>query len=509
MKRVRIVLVVIIILAGFLFFTTRTQASANVEPGLRDNIVTAGSGSYLVYMKDQANLSAAYSMNWEERGQYVYDTLYATATQSQANLLGYLEAQRSVSAVSEYKSFFIVNAVEIKSDVATFDAIAARPDVAAIRASKVYELPEPVITEGGEVLAIEWGVAKINAPSVWSTFGATGQGVVVANIDTGVRHTHNALVDMYRGTLTGSHDHNFFDPSNVCGGSVCDNNGHGTHTMGTMVGDDGGSNQVGVAPGAIWIAAKGCESNFCSDFALLSSAEWILAPCDFGAMPGDASCDPSMRPDIVNNSWGGGGGDPWYQASVNAWRAAGILPAFSAGNSGPGSSTIGSPGDYCNVVASGATASNDTIGSFSSRGPGDFPACTDKPDVSAPGVAVRSSYSTSDNAYAIANGTSMASPHTAGCMALLLSIDPSLDYDDIYTLLTTTAVDLGAAGFDYNFGYGRIDCFAAAQAIGDPPPITPTPTSDVPTPTTTRVRPTPTVGPTATPRVRPTIPSYP
>src|SRR5690606_25542066 len=125
-------------------------------------------------------LSAAYSMDWEKRGQYVYDTLRATAAQSQANLLGYLEAQQAVSAVSNYKSFFIVNAIEITSDVATFDAIAARPDVAAIRASKVYEIPEPVIDEGGEVLAIEWGVAKINAPSVWSTFGATGQGVVVA-----------------------------------------------------------------------------------------------------------------------------------------------------------------------------------------------------------------------------------------------------------------------------------------------------------------------------------------
>src|SRR5690554_1808234 len=135
MKRVRIVLVVIIILAGFLFFATRTQASANVEPGLRDSIAATGSGSYLVYMKDQANLSAAYSMDWEKRGQYVYDTLRATAAQSQANLLGYLEAQQAVSAVSNYKTFFIVNAIEITSDVATFDAIAARPDVAAIRAS--------------------------------------------------------------------------------------------------------------------------------------------------------------------------------------------------------------------------------------------------------------------------------------------------------------------------------------------------------------------------------------
>ena len=105
--------------------------------------------------------------------------------------------------------------------------------------------------------------------------------------------------------------------------------------MGTMVGDDGLGNQIGVAPGARWIAAKGCESNWCSDYALLQSAQWILAPCPLGVYPGDPSCDPGRRPQVVNNSWGGGPGQPWYQLSVQAWVAAGIFPAFSNGNLGP------------------------------------------------------------------------------------------------------------------------------------------------------------------------------
>ena len=133
---------------------------------------------------------------------------------------------------------------------------------------------------------MEWGIDRIRADQVWSTFGVRGEGITVANIDTGVEFTHPALVGKYRGNTGGgtfNHNYNWFDPSNVCGNpslAPCDNNNHGTHTMGTMVGDDGGANQIGVAPGARWIAAKGCETNNCSDAALLASGQWILAPTD-------------------------------------------------------------------------------------------------------------------------------------------------------------------------------------------------------------------------------------
>jgi len=457
-------------------------ATDKIEPGLRDAVATAGSASYWVYMAEQADLSAAYGISdWSERGWYVYDTLRETAASSQAGLISQLATLQQTEAVQNYRSFFVANAILITSDVNTLDAIAERSDVASIRAPKSYPVPElqPVdLTLAVE--AIEWGVNRIGSPQIWSGFGTTGEGIIVANIDTGVAYTHAALVNQYRGNLGGSfnHNYNWYDATNLCSGSApCDQNNHGTHTMGTMVGDDGGSNQIGNAPGATWIAARGCEANTCSDGALMASWEWMVAPCALGDDPGDPSCDPDQRPHVLNYSIGGPGGDPSDQPEVNAARAAGIVLAISAGNSGPGSNTVGSPGDYCNVIGVGATDINDNIGSFSSRGPGNFD-CGDpqrrKPDVSAPGVSVRSSIA--NGGYSNFNGTSMAAPHVAGCAALLLGIDPSLTHDDIFTALTTTAVDLGASGFDFNFGYGRIDCHAAAQSLGPPPP-TPTPSN--------------------------------
>lgn len=443
-----------------------------IEPGLREAIENApnGKGEFLVYMSEQADLGDAFGFeDRDERGEYVYDTLFNKAQSTQTDLLAYLNQQQSFDDVTEYRSFYIVNAVAVTGNVETLDALAARPDVSYIEGVKEYSIPEPIPGDEMGINALEWGVAKIRADEVWADFGTKGEGIVVANIDTGVLHTHAALVNQYRGTTTGSHDYNWYDPSGIYPSQPGDNNGHGTHTMGTIAGDDGGSNQIGVAPGAKWIAAKGCASSSCSSAHLLAAAEWVLAPYAIGGTP--AQGDSSKRPHLVNNSWGGGGGNTWYQPSVQAWRAAGILPVFSAGNSGPIPGNIGSPADYAESFAVGATDSSDNIASFSSFGPSSLTGET-KPDVSAPGVSVRSAWN--NGAYHSINGTSMAAPHVAGCAALLKSLDPSLTIEQIENLLTSTAVDLGASGPDYTFGYGRIDCRAAAEAIdgggggGDP-----------------------------------------
>lgn len=210
---------------------------------------------------------------------------------------------------------------------------------------------------------------------------------MVANIDSGVQYDHPALVASYRGNLGGGFDHayNWFDPAGVCTGTApCDNNDHGTHTMGTMVGDDGAGNQIGVAPGAKWIAAKGCEARSCSDASLLASGQWVLAPTDANGQ----NPRPDLRPDIVNNSWGGDGGDLWYQQTIAAWRAAGMFPVFSSGNDGPSCGSAGSPGDNSNAYAVGAYDVNDNIASFSGRGSG---TALIKPNIAAPGSGVRSS----------------------------------------------------------------------------------------------------------------------
>lgn len=302
---------------------------------------------------------------------------------------------------------------------------------------------------------------------MWKTLCVRGEGVVVANIDTGVDYRHPALVGQYRGNLGGTfdHDYNWFDPSAVCPGDApCDNNSHGTHTMGTMVGDDGDGNRIGVAPGATWIAAKGCESSSCSDRALLRSGEWVLAPTDLN---GD-NPRPELRPNVVNNSWGtNDGSDPFYAETVAAWVAAGIFPSFSNGNAGPACRTVGAPGSYPESYGVGAFDERNRIASFSSRGPSPVDGSI-KPDIAAPGVDVRSSV---PGGYASFDGTSMAAPHLSGSVALLWSAAPDLVGDIAATraVLDVTAIDVaddqcGGTPEDNNvWGEGRLDAFAAVQ----------------------------------------------
>ena len=235
--------------------------------------------------------------------------------------------------------------------------------------------------------------------------------------------------------------------------------------MGIMVGDDGGANKIGVAPQAKWLTCKGCEGSSCSSIALLECGDFILAPWDLSM----ANPDPSKRPHIVNNSWGGDGGQSFYRRTVQSWRAAGIFPAFSISNEGPFCTTAGSPGDYPETFSSGATDVFDAIADFSSRGPSLFGVT--KPDIAVPGVRVRSSMPT--NGYVSASGTSAASPHTAGTVALLWSFFPGLSRDIPGTekkLRSTAAIlntTYGCGGDSVTthpnnaFGWGRADAFRA------------------------------------------------
>nr|WP_255672939.1 S8 family serine peptidase [Glycomyces amatae] len=304
-----------------------------------------------------------------------------------------------------------------------------------------------------QTAAVQWGVEDVGAPDVWAE-GFTGEGIVVASIDTGVDYDHPALVDRYRGNNgdgTFTHDYNFYDVADACEGDApCDADGHGTHTMGTMVGADG----IGVAPDAEWIAVNGC----CPDEeTLLRAGEWIAAPTDAEGR----GADPLKAPHVVNNSWGGYGYDPFYAQVVDLWHAAGIIPVFAAGNSGYSCLTMGSPGIYENVIAVGAYDEDGKIADFSSRGHGWEG--TLKPDLSAPGVDVYSSLPGGE--YGTADGTSMAAPHVAGSIALLLSASPTLegDYEAVYETLTDTAADVAddQCGGDEEannvYGHGRID----------------------------------------------------
>jgi subtilisin family serine protease len=440
---------------------------------------TEGVTDFVVVLDSQADVSFAYGIeDWNARGQAVYDVLSNHAETTQQSLRNFLHRQGV-----DYLPLYIINAVIVKSANADLvNTLAARQDVSQLVANHqiaiegqsngyIESLLRPVTVPA----AVEWGVSRINADQVWSEYNARGEGTVVAEIDTGTQWDHPALKSQYRGWngATANHNYNWYDPYFQCppGGKVpCDPGDHGTHVMGTMVGYDGGANQIGVAPNAQWISCKGGDevSGYLLTNELLVCAQWILAPTDLNFQ----NPDPAMRPDVVNNSWGGGRGDYWFTGTIDAWRAAGIFPAFSNGNAGPGCYTAGSPGDNWHSFASGASDINDLIAGFSSRGPALNTGFL-KPQVTSPGVNIRSSIPT--NGYGSMSGTSMASPHTAGAVALLYSAAPELvgKVDIAAWILERSAQPLytteGCGGDlpdthpNNTFGYGLLDVYAAVN----------------------------------------------
>jgi subtilisin family serine protease len=446
-----------------------------LDPALQKTLEQGLPSDLVIEFAEQADLSAAYGMSWQARGEYVLKTLQAHANKTQAGAVAYLS-----KLGLKHQTFLAGNELYVwGADLKAAQGLAALPGVAYVRPPIIYYL-DPIVEESPAIQAtIDWGIVDTKANQFWTAYGKQGEGMVVANIDTGVQYNHPALINQYKCQSNPGSATCWYDPANICGGTPCDNNGHGTHTMGTMVAaDDPGLTYIaGMAPNAQWIACKGCESNSCSDFSLLACADWLLAP----------GGNTNNRPNVVNNSWGGGGGDTWYQAKVTSWRAVGIFPAFSAGNSGSRCGTLGSPGDYQESFASAAHSSTRTIARFSSRGPSAFGHTPyTKPNISAPGVSICSTVPT--NSWSCGySGTSMASPHSAGAAALLWSCNPDLvgQIDQTFQILQDTA-DLPPAGNcsappdgegNYTYGYGYLNVLAAgAVACGGELPPTPTPT---------------------------------
>ena len=284
-----------------------------------------------------------------------------------------------------------------------------------------------------------------------------------------------------------------------------------------MVGDDGQGNQIGMAPGAKWIGCRNMDANFGTPARYIECMQWFLAPTRIdGSDP-----DPTKAPDITNNSWecppSEGCSFDTLQAAVEAQAAAGIMMVSAAQNSGPSCSTVQNPpGIYEATYTAGAlNTGTDTIAGFSSRGPVTADGSNRiKPDICAPGTNTRSSTNASDTSYANFSGTSMATPHIAGAMALLWSAIPSLRHQLTASrdALNNSAVHIdstqcGAAGPPNNvYGWGRVDIFAAVGG-GTPTPTptaTPTATATATTATHAYPRPTPTPRSEPSPRPRPT-----
>ena len=467
-----------------------------IAPWVIEHTANGQQTEFFVLLADQADLNAAATMRTKsEKGRYVYDTLRNKSRTTQGPLLRWLRERRL-----EHRSFYIVNAVLVKGTREIAEALAARSDVARVEGNPRVKnsLPQPgSVTEAPSQPqipeTIEPGINYTHAPQVWE-LGFTGQGIVVASADTGVRWTHNALKPHYRGWdgVNADHDYNWHDAihdsvGNPCGNDSsepCDDYFHGSWTTGTAIGDDGMGNQIGMAPGAKWIGCRDVDEGVGTPARHIECMEFFLAPYPVGGGQGD----PTKAPDITINSWGCGPEDgcsvDTLQAAVEAQAAAGIMMVVAAGNQGPDCSTVQfPPGIYAAAYSIGALITGtDSIASFSSRGPVTVDGSNRiKPDITAPGVSIRSATNACDSCYTITSGTSAATPHIAGAMALLWSAIPSLQnqIDASRAVLNNAAVHIdstqcGDAGPPNNvYGWGRVDIFAAVT--GTTPTPTPTP----------------------------------
>jgi len=508
-----------------------------IAPWVIEHTAYGQQAEFFVVLADRADLSPAANLPTKtEKGRFVYQTLREKAQRTQGPIVEWLR-ERNI----EHQTFYIVNAILVKGTREIAAALAARPDVARVEGNPHIQnpLPQPETVEespqqpasGARPATIEPGIQYTHAPDVWS-LGFMGEGIVVASADTGVRWTHNALKPHYRGWdgQNADHDYNWHDSihdsvGNPCGNDSpepCDDVAHGSHTTGTMIGDDGAGNQIGMAPSAKWIGCRNMDAGNGTPARYIECMQWFLAPTRIGG--GDP--DPTKAPDITNNSWecpaSEGCSFDTLQAAVEAQAAAGIMMVSAAQNSGPGCSTVQNPpGIYEATYSAGAlNTGTDTIAGFSSRGPVTADGSNRiKPDICAPGTGTRSSTNASDTSYGNFSGTSMATPHIAGAMALLWNAMPSLRHQltDSRDALNNSAVHIsstlcGDAGPPNNvYGWGRVDILAAVGG-GSPTPTptaTPTPTvtpSVSPTPSEPPGTPTPTATatPRAIPRPRPT-----
>ncbi len=447
-----------------------------VQNEVLQSLQAQGSSDFIIVMSEQADLSLAYGMDWEQRGWFVYNTLRETAQRSQADVRAVLDAHGA-----RYQSFVAGNEIYVHNgDPAVLNGALAVGGIAAVMAPVEISLAVPrlrLVQPGPQPQAqpqavTAWGIQYSGAPGFWDAFGLRGEGIRVANIDTGVQYDHPALAESYAcANANPGETRCWSDPTRVCpAGIPCDDEGHGTHSMGSMVGSNSPllAYNVGMAPGAQWIACKGCAGSSCSGVHLFACADWLLAP----------GGSPNNRPQVVNNSWGGarGGGNAWFRSKVVAWRASGIFPVFAAGNYGAyGCSSLVSPGDYPESFAVAAHDGGGLVAYFSSRGPANALLGTQpytKPNLIAPGVSIVSAQP--NNQWGWRSGTSMSAPHAAGAVALLWSCAPALQgqIDATFQALQQTAGappanltcgTLPAGQGNYTYGYGYLDAWRAGQ----------------------------------------------
>ena len=461
--------------------------AGEIELGLQNTLAQTPADqavSCVVFMSDRVDLVALNArMNWIMadrwlRHKVVVETLQAKADQTQGDLIAYLESQQEAGTVESFKSFWIINVIAFDAVPEVIEEIAARDDVEIVFAALEIELIEPVdssVPEGPPAAPYDPtpSIKLIQADRVWNELGITGEGALVSTLDTGVDGHHEAMANRWRGLDPRYKDHPewaFFDPIQH-GTFPYDAGSHGTHTMGTVCGGPPGE-EIGVAPGAEWIAAAVIDRGDRQHY--VSALEWTADP--------DGNPDTVWDvPDVCSNSWGVASAHPpcdeMFWEAIDASEAAGVVQVFAAGNEG--SRGLRRPGDRattdyntCAVAACDGNNPDCPIAGFSSRGPtnctpGGGPAI--KPEITGPGVDVRSA--SPGGGYTNKSGTSMATPHLGGVVALMRAANPDLAVEEIKQIMYDTAWDKGSPGNDNDYGWGLVNAFEAViECMGNPEP---------------------------------------
>ncbi|MEW8205727.1 MAG: Calx-beta domain-containing protein, partial [Candidatus Thiodiazotropha taylori] len=361
------------------------------------------------------------------------------------------ELLRKHGVKSKLKSLWTINGIALDVPPEMIDEIAALPGVERVTADMRLTMNTPEVEDFDS--EPQWNIEKLNAARLWER-EVRGEGVVVGIMDSGVDVNHPDLADRWRGG-----DNSWFDPYGDQELPI-DLVGHGTQALGLILAGDESGYQVGMAPEAKWIAARIFDNaNQTTLSAIHLAFQWLLDP------DGDPLTDDA--PHLVNNSWGFANTiNQCYQEfdeDIRLLREAGIGVVFSAGNYGPFAETSISPANNAGSLSVGAIDILDEIEFQSSRGPN---ACDGGiyPKLVAPGSQVY----TTDRlpvAYNVVSGTSFAAPHITGALALLKSAFPDTPISQIETALYDSAVDLGEAGADDQYGYGLADVAAAYDLL--------------------------------------------
>jgi len=427
--------------------------------------------SYIIVLEQYDDFREQSLVNNENPREKIFLELTGFAKKNQAEIINILNYWHV-----EYKSYYLVNAIEVKSGPLMRYYLSNHKDVdRIIENPNLRPLPQKMLINSGDTsnsLSNLWNLESLGVYQVWEDFGVKGAGIVIGQADSGVDGRHKDLSEQYLGYASND-DFHWLDPWNNSSSPI-DINGHGTHTLGIILGKE-----TGIAPESNWIGCVNLARNFGNPGKYLDCLQFLFAPYPQDGDP-ILDADPSKGADIINNSWGcpqiEGCDESFFSSAVTALRKSGIFMVVSNGNDGYfGCNSTKNPlAIYDNVVSVGAIDKLDELAGFSSLGPANLiSGPVIKPDIVAPGVDIFSTLP--NNTYGLMSGTSSSAPHVAGVVALMWSANSELignidltekilfETSDPYTGVIPICIGNDAVP-NNAIGYGIVNALKAVEA---------------------------------------------